>query len=513
MSLLAEARPQSTGSIDWSRLDRPVPLLTRVAGIVVASALFFAIMGLLGGPIEGDASESVYATWAISHADLACSYPPLGHHHINGLAIPFAAAAPMYPLVSGVVAAALRIGHTVAFPTRGELGAGCQAAVIKLFNWSTHASSILTTIRLGYLVWPLLLWGALYLVRSTRQRRTWWEPVTALSLAFCAPVWLCLVEFFHPQDVMAMAFILLAAGAALRQRWTWSGVAIGLAVASQQFALLALIPLLVVAPAGRRRNFFSGAVLSSVIVDLPFVVATSGRALRAIAVGSSRAGNHNPSYGGSVLWEAHLHGPALFIVARLMPLAAAGLVAWWAKGRWGDSVRDPVPLAALLGVALAMRLVFEQNLFGYYFMALGVALVVVDALTGRIRGTTWAWVGLVTLAFNPVNPGFYSNWTTWGPHLYRLTPIVVLLAGVAAAVVEALRRRFPIYLYAWLLVALLTSESRLWGANQTVVSMPHWAWQLILVPTAILLLARPLLVGEGRADEPGDWVTVASPSA
>src|SRR5579872_4583661 len=101
-----ERRPPTLSPI----LDRPAPFIWRVLGVLGASALFFANMGLLGGPVEGDASESVYSTWAIAHGDFACAYPVVSHNPNNLLAKLFALVAPVYPLISGAVAAVLRIG-------------------------------------------------------------------------------------------------------------------------------------------------------------------------------------------------------------------------------------------------------------------------------------------------------------------------------------------------------------------------------------------------------------------
>ena len=53
---------------------------------------------------------------------------------------------------------------------------------------------------------------------------------------------------------------------------------------------------------------------------------------------------------------------------------------------------DPVPFCRSIATSLSFRLVFEQNLYGYYFMALAVSLVLVDVMCGRIRGDSW-WRG------------------------------------------------------------------------------------------------------------------------
>ena len=307
-----------------------------------------------------------------------------------------------------------------------------------------------------------------------------------------SPMWMCVVEFFHPQDILAMSFILVATAAALSRRWMWCGVAIGLAVATQQFSLLPAVLLLVVTPTHSRWKLVLGATLSTMFVDLPLVVATSGRAMHVILAGSSRAGAHVTATGGTVIWELHLRGSLLFVVARVVPVLAAAALGWWAIKRFGPSALEPTNLMALVGVSLAVRLVFEENLFGYYFMGVAVTLVVVDAVSGRVRGSTWAWIGLVTLAWNPVNSGLYSNWTTWGGTLNSFLPIGVFLFGLVAIVLDALQHRVVPYKYAWLVIALLTSESHLWGASTSIIRMPHWGWQIILVPSGLALLFRIL---------------------
>jgi hypothetical protein len=488
-----ETLAESPAAAPVRALDRPIPLMWRVLGVIVACVLFYASMGVLGGPVEGDAAESVYATWAIAHGDFGCAYPTIVPEHLNALANQFAQSAPLYPLISGGVAALLRVGHTVPFPSAGALGRNCTQANVTMFHWSVTASAILTTIRISYIVWPLILIGALMLVRAGPRRRSWWEVIAPLLLAVTPPLWMCLVEYFHPGDLLAMALILVATAAALKSRWAWCGVAIGLAVAAQQLALLAAVPLLVVAPARSRTRYLMGAVAASAVIDVPLLIATSGRALRVILTGSSRAGSSIGSTGGTVVWELHLHGHVLFAVARLVPIVAAGGLAVLARRRLGPRVIDPVTLVALLGTCQALRLVFEQNLYGYYFMALAVFAVMLDSVAGRLRGVTWAWIALIAVAWNPVNPGFYSNWTTWGPSLYFELPIAILVVGLATIIVDARRRIVRPYKVAWLVVVLLTSQSRVWGAHRTLMVLPHWAWQLILVPTGLALCARPLL--------------------
>jgi hypothetical protein len=195
-----------------------------------------------------------------------------------------------------------------------------------------------------------------------------------------------------------MGLVLGGVACVRRGSWIWAGALLGLAVTSQQFALLVLAPLLVVAPANRRVRFASAAISAAAVIVLPMVAVSSGRALSAVLIGSG----NDPSEGGTVLWELHLHGALLVGISRVLPIVLSMVLAAWALRRLGPAVRKPVPLMALLATSLSFRLVFEQNLFGYYFMALAVSLVLLDAVRGQIRGQLVAWIALLILAFDPV---------------------------------------------------------------------------------------------------------------
>ena len=459
--------------------------------------------GILGGPTEGDASETVFSTWSIAHGNLACAYPHLGTYHFGNLVNPFAQTAPLYPLVTGAVSAVLRIGHDVAFPSGSQLGPNCTNAIAAMFHWSANSAAILPTVRLSYVTWPILLVGIVAVLRASGRGRCGWEPL-ALLMAACTPtVLMCITFFFHPEDVLALGLILIGVALVIKGRWTGVGVLIGLACCAQQFAFLAAAPLLVIAPTRHRIRYIGGALFTIVIIDVPLVVATSGRALRTIILGSSRVGIINRSTGGTVLWETDIHGVLLFLVSRVAPIIAAMVLAWWASKRLGAHLLSPVPIASLLSATFVFRLVFEENLFGYYFMAVSVTFVVLEVVRGRFRGTVLAWIALVTVAFNPIHAGFFSNLTGHTLDLYYAVPIVVYGAVAATVIVDAVFRRVRVYKLAWLLLAGFTCETRLWGVYNPVFNVPNWLWQVILVPIALALALQPLLTaiaGQRAAD-------------
>ena len=141
-----------------------------------------------------------------------------------------------------------------------------------------------------------------------------------------------------------MGLALGGVACAQRRAWVWAGVLLGLAVTSQQFALLVVAPLVVVAPGNRRWRFIVSSLAVWVLVSLPVVVATSGRALHAVVFGTG----DSASPGGTVLWEIGLHGSALIFGARVLPILVAVVLAWWALRRLASHVLEPVPLISLV---------------------------------------------------------------------------------------------------------------------------------------------------------------------
>jgi hypothetical protein len=474
-------------------LDRPLSSFWCLMSWIASTIVFVGLSALLGGPTQGDVAETVYGTWSIAHGNLSCAYPSSGGTHLNDLARPLALAAPLYSLLSGAVAALLRIGHSVAFPTSESFGPGCSTGFLAMYHWSIRSDAILPTIRIGYIVWLPLLAGVVALLRASGRGHRGWEPLAALLVAATPSVLQCLTFYFHPQDLLALGLILIAIAFSLRDRWLLAGVALGLAFCAQQFSLLSLAPLIIVGSPRARVRTASGTLLAVILIDVPFVVATSGRAMKTVLLGSSRVGEGIRSAGGTVLWETDIRGIPLFLLARVAPILAAAALAWWARRRLGSRVLQPVPLVSLIALSLVMRIVFEENLYGYYFMATAASLIILDAVCGRIRGTVFAWIGLEVIAFNPVHLGIVSNLTAHTVNLFYAIPIVLLAIALLSIAYDVYRRRVRLYKLAWVAVVLVTGESKIWGMDHVPYIAPNWLWQVVLVPLAVALAAGPLL--------------------
>ncbi len=408
--------------LSW--LTRPLSAWWCALGWLAATAVFGGLTKLLHGPNVGDAVESVYSTWAIAHGHWSCAYPAGGAGNL-------AFGAPLYPLLAGAVAWMSRIGDSAPFPSTAQMGPHCSNAVNAMYQWSLRSNSIWHTLNIGYLSWLALMAGIIVLLRASGRGKCGWEPTALLIVACLPPVFMCVQYTFHPQDLVAMGFALAALGCGRCDRWIWAGVLIGLALMTQQYAVLVAAPLFVMTPRSRRVTFVLSGACAVAALSLPLAVATSGHVLRAIFVGTG----NTPSFGGTVLWETHLSGAMLFVISRVLPIALSMTLAWWAVRRLGPDVLEPVPMLSVIATSLCFRLVFEENLFGYYFMAVAVALVLLEIMQGRISVYLVGWVALNALYFYPLpwgnDPvrGWLAIWTFQ----------VVLVAGALVMAVLPLR--------------------------------------------------------------------------
>jgi hypothetical protein len=296
-----------------------------------------------------------------------------------------------------------------------------------------------------------------------------------------------LVEDFHPQDIVAFGLMLWALAYARRGSWAYAGVIIGFAFTSQQFSVLTAVILFVIAPRVGRLRFSLCAIGAVALVDLPFLILTSGRATRAILVGTGLSA----SYGRTLMAESPLRG-STFIVAAVLPILVTLAFVIWIVRRIGRSVLEADMLMVLLAVSLCARLTFELNVWGYYFMPLSVALVTLDVISGRIRGTTIAWLAMVTLVFNPVVFYQFATGRTYDSGPFLALQIVSLVIAFLFIAWDIAHRRVRWYLIAWFVLALLATSLGGWDYGPTRHAFPLWFWQIVLLSSAVWLLADPL---------------------
>ena len=210
------------------------------------------------------------------------------------------------------------------------------------------------------------------------------------------------------------------------------------------------------------------------------------------------------TYGGTLLWETGLRGSVLVFFARIVPILVSVVVAIWASRRLGSRVSEPIPLISLIAVSLSLRLVFEEGLFGYKFLALAVTLIMLAIVRGRVSGPLVAWLALASLALNPI-PGTLSiNGRLWGVHAAFALPLICIVTVLAVVGFDIMRQRVRWYLLAWLVVACCAFlQWPLWSFDSIRPPLSLWFWQLILLPTGIAMAAIPLLESVRTAQSQG----------
>jgi hypothetical protein len=409
------SRKGHTPISDW--LSRPLSNFWCALGWIVATIIFVSVTAIAGGLTENDANVSVYAAWSLAHGHLSCGYVPSG-------VLGYAPTAPLYPLLSGGIVALLRIGHTVAFPSQAQLGLHCVTSVAAINEWALRSGAWTPTLRIGFVAWIILAIGVVAILRASGRGRSGWEPVALIVMACVPPIAMCLVEYFHPQDLLALGLALIGLAAARRNRWIWSGIFLGLALVSQQFVLLIFAPLLILVPNQFRLKFVGVTALSGAVVAIPVILLTSGRAFSSVVVGTGESSASN-----SWLVQTGIHGSLLFVASRFLPIAFAVALSWWASQQLGEKLFDPVPFLSLVATCVAFRLAFEINVWGYYFMATAVLLVVLDVICGRIRVALVAWLIVLTVVVIHV----FKMRTSYQTLPVALWQVVLVVSAIALA--------------------------------------------------------------------------------
>lgn len=255
---------------------------------------------------------------------------------------------------------------------------------------------------LGLLTWLVLATGCLALLAAAHADTLSRRAGLLVFLAFVPAASSAIVQLFHPQDILSLGLSIWGATLALRRRWVLAGAVFGLAFLSKQFALLVLLPALVVAPDRRSRLRLAapaGAVVAAGI--LPFLV-VDPRATFDNLSGFSAGG---AIAGSTVLTLLGATGNAGSAVARDAPVLFAAVLCVWAAHRFGHSIARAEPLVALALACVGSRLVFESVVFPYYLLATSVMFFMLDMVGRRspYRSLAWTAAAAFFVALHPTN--------------------------------------------------------------------------------------------------------------
>ena len=244
----------------------------------------------------------------------------------------------------------------------------------------------------------LMAAGLLGLALARRMRRRG-QPLAACAAAAA----LCLVNpltweairLGHPEELLGGALCVGAVLAALRGRTLPAAVLLGLALATKQWAVIAVLPVLAAAPA-RRVSLFAVATGIALLLTVPLVLgnpASFSGATEQAAWAGERVHPFNAVWplappedrvisvgdGQSLVtvrvlprWLAGLMHPLIVLLA--VPLT----VLWWRSGR-----RTPDDVLALLALLFLLRCLLDPVNNAYYHVPFLLSLVAWEGLTRR----------------------------------------------------------------------------------------------------------------------------------
>jgi hypothetical protein len=182
------------------------------------------------------------------------------------------------------------------------------------------------------------------------------------------------------------------------------------------------------------------------------------------------------------------------------------LLAWWVSQRLGPRALEPVPLLALIALSLSLRLVFEHALYGYYFMAFAVLLLLLDVAAGHIRAPVVAWLAGVSVVYLVGPTTSRSVWSTaaWEHDAHGLVAPVLLALALAMAARTVVRKGPGRAAFLWL--ALAAAVALAWPSTNNPLGAHvtgAW-WQIALVVCGVVLAAGPLTktIDEAAAPTP-----------
>jgi Glycosyltransferase family 87 len=248
----------------------------------------------------------------------------------------------------------------------------------------------------------------------------------------------------HPEDVLAAPLCVLGVLAARRGRPVAAGVALAVAIACKQWAVLAVLPAML---AAERRALLVGVIAGTGAAAVLGPLLLHAPATHAAPLVSSGALFHPHQ----VWWPFGVPADAAFIAAghgeRMAPawlvpithplivvLALPLSALWWLRG--GRAARDRDDALALLALLFLERCALDPWNLVYYHLPLVLALLAWEVRRGRLPvlalgATSAAWLSFVTYSAHDGN----------GPFLVYLAWVVPLAARLAWALYAASAER------------------------------------------------------------------------
>jgi len=252
-----------------------------------------------------------------------------------------------------------------------------------------------------------------------------------LMAAEVVALWDLLAMQWHPEDALAVALALWGILAAFDGRWRRCGWLLGMGIAFQPLAVLALAPVIALAP----RRAVAGLLFrvgapGALLLAGPLIANPKGT-LRGVFANEGRlisVADHPTPW---IHFAPHLGGGAIAAgPARLVAVIVACAVGWVVCRR----TRRPEIVVWIVALCFAIRTLFEAVMVAYYIWpALALALVVAARAT---RARFAAACALSSFATMFALLGWQGEWAWW-------SVLVVCIGTTLVAAWPVPNARFP----------------------------------------------------------------------
>ena len=243
----------------------------------------------------------------------------------------------------------------------------------------------------------LAVWTMFAMIRLGRPRGA---ALLVPAAVVVSPLTYSALQFGHPEELLGAALCTGGVLAAARGRSLLAAALLGCAIATKQWAILAVPVALVAAPRGRGR-LFGGAAGVAGLLTVPMILADPSRfwlAQKSVGIATTfqhtvtasniwfpfAQGSTAPTmtpHGMKVTAQyslSHSLGHLTHPLVALLALAAVGAYAYRRRGAAGDEALQ------LLALVFLVRCVFDPLTYSYHHAPFLVALIVYEGLRRRV---------------------------------------------------------------------------------------------------------------------------------
>jgi hypothetical protein len=349
-----------------------------------------------------------------------------------------------YPMDAGPAISALARGDVHAFVST-PVQMGPLSILLRAPFAALAGPDSIWAYRLGALVCLLALVGLGGLVA---RRAGAGAGLLAATLLIANPVTYEALHLGHPEELLGAA-LCVAAVLLAAERPVAAAVALGAALATKQWALIAIAPVLLAAPRHARVRVAAIAAGTAAAVIVPVALAdphafVSGLDRPAFGLSEMRTGNlWGIAAGTDRVSLGAGESAAIYLVPSWLQHVAHPLVALLTLGLGVAALRrrtiDPLALLALL---MLVRCALDPWDHGYYHVPFLAALVAWEVLEARrapwLGALAAAWLGVVFKLDLPLADVLYAVWVlpmiAWlSRRAMRLEPLRAAPRPLAAA--------------------------------------------------------------------------------